>query len=291
MSNVTTTVARVLKEDTPCRRCGYNLRGLLPTGLCPECGTAIAHSIIGNLLKQADPDWLERLRLGASLKLWNIALGILVGVAAGVIVVAGLPQPLLTIIGIAGGALGLWATFLITSQEPRIALQEDPITLRKALRTCAAAAFVGAVISNTHIHGNWAVVAHVVGSVLGLAGMFVAWGELLYFRRFADRIPDPKLVKSTTLLMWMVPIIGGLVIVLGLATALTIGVGPPASAAGAPGAGMGMGLVVGACFFGAFGLFLFLWYVRLLTKYRKAFRQAVAESRASVLLPQNPAPA
>lgn len=288
MSDITTTVAGILEEDTACHRCGYNLRGLESTGLCPECGTAIAHSITGNLLKHADPDWLERLRLGTALKLWNIALGILVGVTAGVIMRAGLPQPLITIIGIAGGAFGLWATVLITSQEPQIALQEDPITLRKILRTCAAAAFVGGVISNVNIAGNWAVVLKVVGAVLGLVGMFVGWGELLYFRRFADRIPDPKLVKSTTLLMWILPITGGLVIVGGLAVALTMGVAPGAGAVRTPGPSMGLALGAGACFFVAFGLYLILWYVRLLTKYRKAFRLAASESRAFVLPQQSP---
>jgi len=289
MSDVPSAVAGVIAEDTPCRRCGYNLRGLAATGLCPECGTAIGLSLVGNLLKQADPDWLDRLRLGTALKLWNIALGIVVVVAAGAIMAAGLPQPLVTIVALAGSAFGLWATFLITSQEPRIMLQEDPITLRKALRACAAAAFVGGVISNVNVTGSWAVVVKVVGAILGLAGMFVAWGELLYFRRFAHRIPDPKLAKSTTLLMWVGPMTGGLMIVLGLAMVLTVGVSLRAGTRGPaappiPGPALG----VGVCFLGAFWLYLVLWYVRLLTKYRKAFQAAAAESRASVLPPPSP---
>jgi hypothetical protein len=288
MSDVPSAVAGVIEADTLCRRCGYNLRGLAPTGLCPECGTAIALSLVGNLLKQADPDWVERLRFGTALKLWNIALGIFVGLAAGMIVMAGLPRPLLTIIGIAGGAFGLWATFLITSQEPRIALQEDPITLRKALRACAAAAFVGGVISNVTITGSWAVVAKVVGAILGLVGMFVAWGELLYFRRFAHRIPDLKLAKSTTLLMWIGPIAGGVVIAFGLLLALTMGVASPAGTTGPPGSGTGVALGGGVCFFAAFVLYLVLWYVRLLTNYRKAFQSAASQSRASVLPSPSP---
>ena len=121
----------------------------------------------------------------------------------------------------------------------------------------------------------------VVGGVLGLVGMFVAWGELLYFRRFAHRIPDPKLAKSTTLLMWVGPITGGVGILLGLVVGL-------AGTGGGPGAGIAIAFGVGACFFGAFGLYLVLWYVRLLTKYRKAFQAAALESRASVLPPQSP---
>ncbi len=36
--------------DAPCVHCGYDLRGLPANGRCPECGTAIARSIRGDLL-------------------------------------------------------------------------------------------------------------------------------------------------------------------------------------------------------------------------------------------------
>jgi hypothetical protein len=32
-------------QDTPCRPCGYNLRGLSPWGKCPECGGDIQHTL------------------------------------------------------------------------------------------------------------------------------------------------------------------------------------------------------------------------------------------------------
>ncbi len=311
MSDVSSTVTEAIRDDTPCRRCGYNLRGLMPTSLCPECGTPIAQSLVGNLLKHADPDWLERLRFGTSLKLWNILLIAFFMIAAGVLVAAGLPDSLITIAGLVAGALGLWATIVITWQEPRIALQEDPVTLRKAIRVCAAAAFIGGVMTDIDNYGSslLTIILLIVGSVLSLAGVFVAWGELLYFRRFALRIPDYKLARSTTLLMWIAPITAALVIILGVVSAfvfaavpgaavapapggsaVTVTLPPGPGAAPAPGALGGMALVAGACFFGALGLYLVLWYVRLLVKYRKAFRLAADESRASVLPPPNPLP-
>ena len=32
-------------SDVPCSECGYNLRALQRDGVCPECGTLIAHSL------------------------------------------------------------------------------------------------------------------------------------------------------------------------------------------------------------------------------------------------------
>ena len=53
-----------LLEDLLCNHCGYNLRGLLSEGRCPECGTEVARSLRGDLLVAADPAWLERLIRG-----------------------------------------------------------------------------------------------------------------------------------------------------------------------------------------------------------------------------------
>ena len=47
---------RILEDDLTCLHCGYNLRGLLPEGDCPECGTAVARSTHGSLLRFCDPD-------------------------------------------------------------------------------------------------------------------------------------------------------------------------------------------------------------------------------------------
>ncbi len=205
----------IVKTDTLCRRCGYNLRALPVVGLCPECGTAVAQSLAGNWLRHADPEWLEKVRLGASVKLWNILVTFVLSFVVGLLMLVGLPPAAIMLVSSVGGALGLWATFLITTQEPRVSLQEDTVTLRTALRIFAVAAFIGSVLQQAGGPGTtrfplasasgptagFSLALPLVGAVLSLASVFVLWGELLYLRRFAVRIPDPKLVKSTTMLM------------------------------------------------------------------------------------------
>ncbi|MCO6435825.1 MAG: hypothetical protein J5J06_01910 [Phycisphaerae bacterium] len=57
------TVAR----DVPCRRCGYNLRGLSPAGRCPECAAPVIVALQPDILAFADPRWLDTLACGQRL--------------------------------------------------------------------------------------------------------------------------------------------------------------------------------------------------------------------------------
>lgn len=101
-----------------------------------------------------------------------------------------------------GAALGIWASFAITIQEPRISLQEDPVTLRKTIRICVVAAAVGGLLPQV-FGGGWAgLVAVLLGSVLQLGAVVSFFGELVYLRRFAVRVPDLALAKSTRIVQW-----------------------------------------------------------------------------------------
>jgi hypothetical protein len=63
-----------IEADVPCERCGYNLRGLTPPGLCPECGHDVERSCATwrrrtQALPPPDAEWVACLRGGAWLSL------------------------------------------------------------------------------------------------------------------------------------------------------------------------------------------------------------------------------
>jgi len=270
-----------IAADTPCVRCGYNLRGLTPDMACPECFTPVAHTLQGNLLAYADPEWLARLRRGVALKLLNLLLGILLTVATVVALVLAGSQPgaraktelLMLVIALPLALLGIWAVFLITAQEPRVSLDEDPVTLRTIVRACTVITQGGhlarAGLEALEKSGNVAEIALVcLWITASLAGIVAYFGEFVYLRRFAHRVPDLPLARSTTIVMWgMVTsvVIAGIG---GALFALLAGLGKSAGPVGAV-----------ACVGAAASLVFTLWYVHLLLRYHSMFGNALAGAR------------
>lgn len=230
---------KLINGDLPCSRCAYNLRGLTSDMRCPECGTPIAQSLYGNWLRFADPEWLKKLQLGAALKLWgllvSVVLTFLVGFFIGLLGAMGIAFPALMIgAELIGGLLSLVATFCITAPEPTVGKSEDPVNLRKAIRVCAVAGLLGGLLSESRTPGAVNVVLAVLGGTLSLIGLVTIFGEFVYLRRFARRIPDPKLAERTTLVMWGFGISTAVTAVFALAVATLIGFGIGPFAPGGP---------------------------------------------------------
>jgi len=78
-----TAVPLSVQSDIPCLGCGYNLRGLPPQGLCPECGRPIELSLRGNLLRYAEPR-----RLGILIRGLRMVQGSVTAVILGLVAAA-----------------------------------------------------------------------------------------------------------------------------------------------------------------------------------------------------------
>jgi hypothetical protein len=271
-----------ITEDTLCARCGYNLRGLATSGSCPECNAPISQSVQGNLLRFADPDWLAKLRSGVTIKLWNLVIGLVGGFLMAILVLVGVPTVAAALIALASAGLGLWAAFLITTQEPRISMAEDTVSLRRVVRAFAALGLAGALLEHTGPVTAYPLVVMVLGQSLGgLAAVVSYFGEFVYLRRFARRVPDERMVRATTWVMW------GLVLsmIAGLAGAVTAAVAGAAAAGPVSAIGTGGGALLG-CFGGLALLAFGLWYLMLLFDYRNAFTTASRQSRLGAVQSQ-----
>ena len=276
-----------LTEDLKCTRCGYNLRGLTLDKLCPECATPIARSVHGNLLRYADPDWLDKLRLGTKLMLWSILIVLVLAVPAGLIMTAGLPQVVVSIVFMLAGILGLWAMFLITTPEPAIAFNEDPLTLRRIVRGCAVVSFLGVAAQEAAQAAGMVAAVLVAESLLGMIGLVAHIGLFICLRRLARRIPDEKLPRQTTIVIWGYAGASGLLLLGNIVTVppivgSVVGGRAPTAPPSAP--GIIAGSIVGAfmCLGGLGSLVFGIWSVVLLLRYHGAFKNAVAQARQSL---------
>lgn len=292
--------ASPITVDILCIHCGYNLRGLTSDGRCPECGGAIADSMRGELLRFADVEWLTKLRLGVALKLWAITLAVLLAMGSGVLAVVmrspGTAMGIGLVVGLVGSVFSLWGTWCITAPDPRLSLSEQSVTLRKVIRACAVAGLAGGV---TQFGGTGVVAASealsvvliAVGGIGALAGWTASYAELFYLRRFVRRVPDPALAKSTTSLIRAPLIFGGCAVVFLGVIFFVVGfpdglAGPGATTATVPPRTV---FAIFGCVGIVAGLFLFFWYVRVLTKYRKVFAATIVQAKVFVGQPVGPA--
>ncbi len=276
--------------DLLCTSCGYNLRGLMREMYCPECGAAIELSLRDDYLRNANPEWLRRVRLGMTMMLLMVVSGFIIGLIGGVAGMMVSPH-FPALLGVLSSGFGLWAMFLVTSQEPRHSIAGDTLKLRKVLRFCAVLQFAGqAIVAGTMslsltTPGEVSMMSGIVaaiGMLLQLAGVVMHFGFLVYLRRMAERIPDAVLASSTTKVMWGYPISIGIMLLGGLVVALSgvfkPGMNPGVTGfSGGPGA-MALGMFVPICV-GGVGLVVFgLWYLILLVRYRRVFRSVELEA-------------
>lgn len=193
-------IADPISSDTPCRRCGYNLRGLALAGQCPECGLPVDDSVRGTLLCYAPVSYQRRVCQG--LTLLNVVA--LAGMLGGLFlqVLEGIwPYALLLLLGSVGCA-GAW---LLSTRDPRDS-PSGTRRLRWQLRGGAAAGLGPPVI---------AIVIYVwdppqpLRTALAAAALALTWaflaGELAkyqYYAHVARALSKPRLARLAGWLRW-----------------------------------------------------------------------------------------
>jgi len=283
--------AGTIHLDLACRRCGYNLRGLRPEGRCPECGAAIGLSCYGDLLRFADPKWVETLARGATLVLWGTVVAVLGGLmVVGVALITG-NRPLAVFLGLIGGVVALYGAWLITQPDPSGVGEDRYITDRKIVRVTLLLGLAEPAAHLLHaavrIPFSIEVVLVIVVLLAGLCGAVGEFAKLTYFRKLALRIPNDALAKRAHALRWVVAISLGVLVFSGAIQALF---GPggliraPAFAGGRPQGPLLAGVVFGGCIM-AVALLVFViasvLVLVLVNGLRKAFRAQARLARES----------
>jgi hypothetical protein len=193
-----------LAEDLHCLRCAYNLRGLHPQALCPECGGLISLSIQGDALRYGDPVWVRRLASGASWLFFGLLAVTLVNLTywlgyyilgASSFLIRHSPfvyPPLRMACDLAFG-IGCWK---LTTADPGKSRGVKLLNARSLARWTLLVSLVSRPIWS--LLGHPGILVHVLHALFVLAvGGVGTIALLVHAGRTARRIPSPRLARST----------------------------------------------------------------------------------------------
>jgi hypothetical protein len=233
MSDISTSIpsrqpASVVTLDSACRKCGYNLRGLQADGQCPECGSPVALSVHGNLLRYSDPVWLRRIARGIGLLLLGyyfvVGLPLLAG-AVEIFAAPGLPLGtarlenaffmLLSTVRDLLIWIGIW---LFTAPDPSGVDEYRYRTVRKIARIMLSINLVGSVLMRMSPWITFTQALFVTVLMVRFSAWIIAiWAQLDYLKGLAERLPDSKIVSMAKMLRtWLTAILGAAYLVVTL---------------------------------------------------------------------------
>ncbi len=277
-----------LAFDLPCIECGYNLRGQLPRGSCPECGAPVARSNRTDQLARANPAWLATLKHAMTWMLVGVAAYIFIFVAIMAVAIASIgsflpslgnpnpaPSTLLTVVSVAGTLIyavifGV-AYWQLTTPEPGAFTPRTSCGITRYTMVPAFAVSLIATVAAAPATNSAEIISGVF-QVIALLLMLVGLpASMVYMRTLAVRVPDMGLSRQTSILLWGIPIsvgtfIGG-AFFLGLVTATSSSAGP---------GGAAVLTMLFACPAMIAIVVFSIWWIVLMCLYRVRFGQAHA---------------
>lgn len=216
-----------------CRRCAYDLVGLDVGGVCPECGKPIEQSLRGDLLRDADVEYVRTLEQGVLLVLLGVYATFTSHVITWSLVVVarstGAPAWAAPVIRtssllalFAAACLSVWGWWRFSEPDPGLGSgdrsQRARLLVRITALTTAAATLIGSltrVLVGTSatiwdalmIRNPPTVVATGLIELVGVCAWIVLFfSGMHYVRLMAMRLPDVGLVTRAIRAMWSLPL-------------------------------------------------------------------------------------
>ncbi len=257
---------QLVEADLSCVQCGYNLRTLAITAACPECATLVAHSLHGDRLQFASPEWLKSISKGITLIVVALGAQLILGLlVAAMIATSGNSAALLAVFGTLAAeivlAIGAWK---FTQANPRHSDRSG--RLRPFIRSTA---LLNAATSIPEEFIPLPIVVEVFDYLSIVLPTILIIALLTYCRRLALQIPNEKQAGSARVLVIAFCLcLGLLVIMLGIDFVMS----GPASSGRNP-VDSAMQLV--ACFFGV----LTLVYIVYMDRFRRTIKAVTVEAR------------
>lgn len=205
-----------------CVRCGYELRGLDASGLCPECGLSIAESLQRRRLGLSSHAYLSSLRTGSLLAIAGLAAFGASGLARSVFFrsffAVGTQQSFVALDAAASALLiaGLW---MLTIDDPGLHEKDQTRPNKRAMRFAAIGLFALSIAdlviaTQVPLPGRGALAAtslfaigvHMGSALWSLAcWLILATGLINYTRWLAVRVPDRRLLGMAQTMGWLLP--------------------------------------------------------------------------------------
>jgi hypothetical protein len=256
-----------LDADLKCIRCGYNLRGLPANGACPECGTAVGRSFLGDLLQFSPPEWVDQLAGGMNWILVGVVVSIVVSLLGGLLGGRRGADPVHQYLLHALGFISVIGYWMIAAPDPARLETEPSITARKLVRFVAVFSYV-AGFALTGIGRMGPILAQTTIAGAGLIGIVGFFADFIYLRQLALRIPDLRLANQTRIVMWGLVVSMGLVIAGGIMTAALVASGSSPIGAAIVVCPTALGMVVFA-----------IWSLILMVRFRRELSDAARLAR------------
>ena len=135
--------------DIPCRKCGYNLRGLSTDARCPECGIAVAASVSGDLLRFCDPEWVKLLARGTQMISLGVALAFFLDISniATTLTIRNRAPSINSLAVLAGNVLIVIGSWWLTTPDPSGIGEDKYGTVRKIIRITLVIGIVNGLIT------------------------------------------------------------------------------------------------------------------------------------------------